>query len=201
MLRAGLTEGDAVGDKDGGGLGALFQKAEKWLRDQGVTKEDLAKAKADSERWEAEAAEARDTEAREDRQRRAGTSHVTLRGVVEGTADSGLAVQTEREGGSLSVTVECVDPVPLRGGSFVGLSFVIPRYTGPGTYDLGTMDVTGQIYELSLDGVDSEGFYWAPDYGPGVVTVSAGEASADVRFTYQDPGSNRIELEGVLDLS
>jgi hypothetical protein len=195
-----------MGD-EGGGLGSLFGKAKKWLADQGVTdedlakaKEDMAKAKADSERWESEAAADKEAEARKDREARVGGSHVTLRGAVTGTVGQGLAVQTEREEGLLSVAIECVDPIPLNGGSFAGLTFVIPQYRGPGTYDLGTMDLTGQIYELLLDGVE-EGYFWAPEYGPGVVTVSAGEATADVRFVYQDPGSNRIELEGAIELA
>ena len=189
-----------------GGLGSLFKKAGKWLGEHGVTEEDLAKAKEDmagakvqSDRMEAEAEEARTTEARDDRQRRAGGSRLTLAGAIEGTVDSGLSVQIERDDGSLLVSVEAVDPIPLRGGRLIGLSFGIPAYAGPGTYDLASADLSGQVYELSFDDVD-EGFFWAPEYGPGVVTVSAGEASADIHFVYQDPGSRRIELKGSLEL-
>jgi hypothetical protein len=193
--------------EEGGGLGSLFGKAKKWLSDQGITDEDLAKAKedmtkakADQERWEAEAAAEKDADARADREARAGTSHVTLRGAVTGSVGQGMAVQTDQEDEALFVTVECVDPVPLDGGSFAGLNFGIPQYKGPGTYDLSTMDVTGLTYELLLDGVD-EGFFWAPEYGQGVVTVSTGGSTAEVRFAFQDPGSRRIELEGTIGLS
>lgn len=196
-----------MGNQTDGGLGALFGKAKKWLSAQGVTdedlakaKEDLAKAKADSERLEADKVADREARARESRAARTGGSHVTLRGAVTGTVDKGLAVQTERDGGSLFVTVECVDPVPLSGGNLAGLSFAIPEYTGSGTYDLSTMDVSGQVYELMLDPAE-EGFFWAPEYGPGVVTVSDGESTADIRFVYQDPGSHRTELEGVIELT
>lgn len=189
-----------MGEKDEGGLSSLFGKVNKWLSDQGVTKEDLEKAKADRERWDAEEAAAKESDARQDRTARTGDSHVALRGKVEGTVDAGLAVQTERDAGSLLVTVEPVDPVPLRGGSFAGLTFAVPNYTGPGTYDLSTVDVGSQIYELMLDPAE-EGFYWSAPYGPGVVKVSADEATADIRFTYQEPGSNRIELEGVIRLT
>ena len=188
-----------MGEKEEGGLRSLLGKANKWLSEQGVTKEDLEKAKADRERWDAEEVAAKESEARVDRTARAGDSHVTLRGVVEGTVDAGLAVQTEREEGSLLVTVEPVDPVPLRGGSFAGLTFAVPNYSGPGTYDLSTVDVGSQTYELMLEGAE-EGFYWSAPYGPGVVKVSADESTADIRFTYQDPGSNRVELEGVIRL-
>jgi hypothetical protein len=196
-----------MGNADDGGIGSLFGKAKKWLSAQGVTdedlahaKEDLAKAKADSDRREAEEIANRDAQARESRVARTGGSHVTLRGAVSGHVDEGLSVQTERDGGSLFVTVECVDPVPLSGGNLAGLTFAIPQYKGSGTYDLSTMDVSGLIYELMLDPAE-EGFYWAPEYGPGVVTVSDGESTADIRFVYQDPGSNRTELEGVIELT
>jgi hypothetical protein len=189
-----------MGDQQDGGLGSLLGKANKWLSDQGVTHDDLAKAKADSERWEADKAAERESEGKADREARAGGSQVTMHGTVTGTVSKGLAVQTEREEGSLWVTVECVDAVPLSGGNFAGLTFVIPNYKGPGTYDLGTMDLSGEVYELLLDPAE-EGFYWAPDYGPGVVTVSAGEATAEIRFVYQDPGSNRVELEGIIELT
>jgi hypothetical protein len=158
-----------MGNEGDGGLGSLFGKAKKWLSAQGVTdedlanaKEDLATAKADSERREAEEVADREAQAREGRVARTGGSHVTLRGAVTGRVDEGLAVQTEREGGSLFVTVECVDPVPLSGGNFAGLSFAVPQYKGSGTYDLSTMDVSGQIYELMFDPAE-EGFYWAPE--------------------------------------
>jgi hypothetical protein len=190
-----------MGDKEEGGLlGGFLGKAEKWLEDQGVSHDDLEKYKRDSERSEAEATAQKEAGAKEDRQARAGSSHVTLSGVVTGSVNAGMAVQTEREDGALSVTVECVDPVPLQGGrSFAGLSFVIPDYKGAGTYDLGKMDTSGQTYELMLDPVD-EGFFWTDEYGPGVVKVAAGESAADVHFVYRNPGSNQVELEGVIEL-
>jgi hypothetical protein len=189
-----------------GGLGSLFQKAGKWLSDHGVTKEDLdkakedaAKAKVEQERINAEQEQAKETAAHEDRAQRAGSSTVTLTGAIEGTAGAGLSVTKETGDGALSITVEAVDPIPLTGGNLTGLTFSIPKYAGAGRYDLGTMDVSGYFYELSFENVD-EGFFWAAEYGPGIVTVAAGEGSADIQFVYQDPGDRRIELKGTLDL-
>jgi hypothetical protein len=55
-------------------------------------------------------------------------------------------------------------------------------------------------FELWLEEAQ-EGYYWAPEYGPGIVTISGDEKTMDVQFVYQDPGSNRIELEGRVRLS
>lgn len=187
-----------MGEQGEGGFGGLLDKANKWLKKQGVTKEELAKGKADQEGWEAERVETRDAKAREDREAHVGSSHVTLSGQVEGSVDKGLSVQTEQGEGTLYVTVECVDPVPLKGGSFVGLSFAIPGYTGAGAYDLSTKDLTGLTFELMLEPAE-EGFFWAPEYGPGMVTVAAG-GSAEVHFVYKDPGSNQVELKGAIEL-
>jgi hypothetical protein len=124
---------------------------------------------------------------------------VTLRGRVNGTVDSGLAASTERDGDQLVVTVEPVDPVSLDGGTFAGFTFAIPDYTGPGTYDLGTEDRPGLLYELYLDGAE-EGYFWAREYGPGIVTVSDGGTTMEARFAFRDPGSNQIDLEGTIKL-
>jgi hypothetical protein len=187
-----------MGEKGEGGLMSFLGKAEKWLEDQGVTKEDLEKAKADSEAREAEQAETREAEQRADRSEHVGNSRVTLRGMVKGTIDSGLSVQTEKDGDALFVTVESVDPVPLDGGAFTGFSFAIPGYHGAGTYELG--DTLGLTYELSLQ-ESQEGFFWAADYGPGVVTVEDGGKTMQASFVFRDPGSNQIDLEATVQLS
>jgi hypothetical protein len=188
-----------MGEKDGGGLGGFLQKANQWLKDQGVTHEDLEKAKAQQEQWEAEATEQRDEAAHADREAKAGDSKVTLTGVVSGTVDHGMAVTTDNQDGVLFVNVDTVDPVPLTGGGFLGFSFSIPGYHGAGTYDLAKLDTSGQTFELMLDNAE-EGFYWAAEYGPGIVTVAAGEATADVQFTYNDPGSHEVKLQGTVHL-
>jgi hypothetical protein len=189
-----------MGEKDEGGLGSFLGKAEKWLRDQGVTHEALEEAKANRERWDTEEAAAREAKERAARETRVGYSRVTLRGMVSGTVDAGLAVETGRDEGSLMLKVESVDPVPLQGGTFIGFSLTVPNYRGPGTYDLATVDVTGNIYELSLQD-EEEGFYWSAEYGPGIVKVSADETEAEVSFVYQDPGGRRAELDGVVQLA
>src|SRR5262245_62022851 len=101
------TEGeDPMGDKGGEGLMSFLGKTEKWLEDQGGTKEAVAKAKADSEaREEAQAAE-REAQQHDNRAAHAGDSQVTLRGMVNGSIASGLSVQTEQDGDQLFVTVE-----------------------------------------------------------------------------------------------
>jgi hypothetical protein len=189
-----------MSDKEEGGLFSLLGKAEKWLEDQGVTKEALEKAKADHDAHAA--AEAVDKEAgeRADRASRAGESRVTLSGVVTGTVGSGLAARAEREDDVLIVTVEPVEPVPLTGGTFAGFTFAVPAAAGPGTHDLGTTDVSSMQYELWLK-ESQEGYFWAPEYGPGIVTISADGKTMDVHFVYQDPGSHRIDLEGTVKLS
>jgi hypothetical protein len=188
-----------MGDKDEGGLASLLGKAEQWLKDQGVTKEALEKAKADNERWESEEAQEKQVKQRADRSARAGDSRVTLKGAVNGTVDSGLSAQTEEDGDQLVVTVEPVDPVSLAGGTFAGFTFAIPGYSGDGTYDLGTADLSGMMYELWLEGSD-EGFFWAPEYGPGIVNVSTGGTTMEVHFVFRDPGSNQVDLEGTVRL-
>jgi hypothetical protein len=189
-----------MGDKDQGGLAGLFGKAEKWLRQQGVTHEDLEKAKADREALDAQEAAEKQAGERLDRSTRAGDSTVTLRGAVNGTVDSGLAAKVEQEDDQLVVTVEAVDPVPVEGGAFAGFTFAIPSYTGPGTYDLGTSDQSGLMYELWLEPAE-EGFFWAREYGPGIVTVSDGGKTMQVHFVYQDPSSKKVDLEGTVRLS
>jgi hypothetical protein len=189
-----------VGDKDEGGFAGLLGKAQKWLSDQGVTKEDLEKAKADAEAREVEQAETRQAEERAHRSAAVGDTQVTLRGAVNGTVGSGLAAKTEQDGDQLVVTVEPVDPVSLDGGAFAGFTFAIPRYSGPGTYDLGTSDQPGMLYELWLEPA-AEGFFWAREYGPGVVTVSDGGNAMEVHFVYRDPGGSQVDLEGTVKLS
>jgi hypothetical protein len=188
-----------MGNKEGGGLAGLFGKAEKWFREQGVTKEDMEKAKADREALDERAAAEHQGEERADRSTRAGDSNVTLRGATNGTIDSGLSAKTEQDGDQLIVTVEPVDPVAMEGRTFAGYTFAIPSYTGPGTYDLGTTDVSGMMYELYLG--SEEGFFWAPEYGPGIVTVSDGGKTMQVHFVFQDPGSNKVDLEGTVKLT
>jgi hypothetical protein len=189
-----------MGENEGGGLSGFLQKANQWLKDQGVTHEELEKAKAQQEQWDADAAQQREETEHADRQARAGDSTVTLTGLVSGTVDHGMAVTTETDEGILMVNVDTVDPVPLTGGGFLGFTFSIPGYHGAGTYDLAKIDTGSQTYELMLDNAE-EGFYWAAEYGPGVVTVSADGGTADVQFTYHDPGSREIQLKGTIHLS
>src|SRR5262249_54463932 len=106
---------DPMGDKGGEGFMSFLGKAEKWLEDQGVTKDALEKAKADAEASEADQAAARQAQEHENRAAHAGDSLVTLRGMVNGSIASGLSVQTEQDGDQLFVTVESVDPVSLDG--------------------------------------------------------------------------------------
>ena len=188
-----------MSDKDEGGLSSLLGKAEKWLEDQGVTKDALEKAKAEHDAREADQAEAREAGERADRASGAGGSRVTLRGAVTGVVESGLAVRTERDDQFLTVTVEPVDPVALDGGTFAGFTFAVPAGAGPGTHDLGTTDVTSMQFELWLAEAQ-EGYFWAPEYGPGIVTISGDGKTMDVQFVYQDPGSHRIELGGTVRL-
>jgi hypothetical protein len=189
-----------MSEKDEGGLSSLFGKAGKWLKDQGITKEALEKAKADHDAREADEAEDRSAGERADRASGVGDSRVTLRGAVNGAVESGLAARTERDDDALYVTVEPVDPVPLAGGTFAGFTFAVPAGAGPGTHDLGTTDVSSMQYELWLAEAQ-EGYFWAPEYGPGIVTIFADGKTMDVQFAYQDPGSHRIELEGTVRLS
>jgi hypothetical protein len=189
-----------MSEQDKGGLSSFLGKAEKWLEDQGVTKEDLEKARADHDAREADEAEDRVAEERAGRASSVGDSRVTLRGAVNGAVESGLAARTERDDDVLTVTVEPVDPVPLAGGTFAGFTFCVPAGAGPGTHDLGTTDVSSMQYELWLK-ESQEGYFWAPEYGPGIVTISADGKTMDVQFVYQDPGSHRIELEGTVRLS
>jgi hypothetical protein len=189
-----------MSDKDEGGLSSLLGKAEKWLEDQGVTKEALEKARAGHDAREADEAEDREAGERADRASSVGDSRVTLRGAVNGTVESGLAARGERDDEMLTVTVEPVDPVPLAGGTFAGFTFSVPAGAGPGTHDLGTTDVSSMQYELWLAEAQ-EGYFWAPEYGPGIVTISGDGKTLDVQFVFQDPGSHRIELEGTVKLS
>lgn len=186
-----------MGDKGGEGLMSFLGKAEKWLEDQGVTKEALEKAKADSEAREADQAAAHEAQEHENRAAHAGDSQVTLRGMVSGSIASGLSVQTEQDGDQLFVTVESVDPVPLDGGTFTGFTFAIPGYHGAGHYDLGTSDQPGLTYELWIQ-ESQEGFFWAPEYGPGFVNVEADAKTMAVSLVFRDPGDNQIDLEATV---
>lgn len=215
-----------MGTKDEG-LGSLFGMAKKWLKNEVGTDPDANEGavddmkreasrqrdaavvdaimpegmkQADRDARKAQELAAKEAEARKGRVATVGGSHLTLHGTLDGSIDSGLSVKTERADGTLLITVAPVDPAPLQGGSFAGTSFAVAGYTGPGTYDLGEPD-DPLVFELLVDGVESEGFFWSPSYGPGVVTVSADEATADVNFVYEDPGSNRIELKGQLTLN
>lgn len=189
-----------MSDTEEGGLSSLLGKAEKWLEDQGVTKEALEKARADHDAQEAAAAEDRDAGERAARSAGAGDSRVTLHGAVNGAIESGLSATSERQDDMLAITVEPVDPVPLEGGTFAGFTFALPAGAGSGKHDLGTTDVSSMSYELWLQ-ESQEGYFWAPEYGPGIVTISGDARTMDVQFVYQDPGSHRIELHGTVRLS
>ena len=65
-----------MSDRDEGGLSSLLGKAAKWLKDQGVTKEALEKAKADHDAQEADEAEDRTAGERADRASGVGDSLV-----------------------------------------------------------------------------------------------------------------------------
>jgi hypothetical protein len=181
-------------------LTSFLGKAEKWLEDQGVTKEALQKAKADSEAMETEQAEQQEAEQRDQRSAHVGESRVTLRGTVKGTIDSGLSAHSEMDGDQLFVTVESVDPVALEGGTFTGFTFAIPGYHGLGTYDLSMMDLPGSSYELWIQ-ESQEGFFWAREYGHGTVTVEADGTTMQAAFAFRDPGGNQVDLEATVRLA
>ena len=146
----------------------------------------------------AQAAERAERE-RNERLSRVTTSAVSLSGAVTGVAE-GLAVESyaSEDTGSLHVTVECVDPVPMQGGTFVGFLFTIPGYTGDGSYPLVDHDEFDALqYELYLV-EENEGWAFHPSYGPGTIVVTDG--SADVQLTIGGAGSELIRLHARVEL-
>jgi hypothetical protein len=148
-------------------------------------------------RQDAERAEraARD---RADREARAGASSVELTGHVTGDAAL-LAVSTTSYDGSdsIHVHVEAIDPVPMKGGTFVGFTFAIPGH-GDGTYELVVSDdFDGSWYEL-YDADAAKGWYFDPSYGPGTIVVADGVA--DVLLTFGNSSSELIQLRGRVTL-
>lgn len=215
-------------DEEKPGLGSLFGKAKKWLENEVKRSGDREEQEGIEQdmRQEAEqmrddaiveailpglqerktaAAAAKEAADREDRVSRVVEgSRLTLQGTVEGTVESGLAVKVDREDGWLVVNVDTVDPVPLQGGTFTGLGFAVPLYTGPGRYDLANAEsVEGMDFTLFMLGLaeDNEGYLWHPTYGAGVVTVREGETAAEIQFVYKTAGAERIEVTGTVALA
>jgi hypothetical protein len=198
--------------KQGEGKGDQATAEEQDDLQQGM-KDDLQKLKDDgtidaiaAEVGQKKAADAAAAEAtghadREERASRGGT-RLVLTGEVSGTLEGNLAVDVDREDGAIWVNIEPVDPIDLQGGTFTGLGFGVPRYTGPGSYDIASvpeeeMDYT--LFTIAM-GDQSEGYLWHPSYGPGTVTVSADEAAADIHFLYQSPGGGTVDVTGTVSL-
>jgi hypothetical protein len=131
----------------------------------------------------------------------AGDSRVELSGYVTGVAE-GLAVSVflSEDGATLFGSVECVDPVPMDGGTLAGFQFAIPGYVGDGTYTLvDRPDFDGLQYELFLTDEDDSGWGYLPSFGPGVIVVQ--DSVADVRLVLGSIGTETIDLHATIQLS
>ncbi len=184
-------------------LGRQIEQDAEQMRDDAITSAFTPQALKDyqavnaANRAEKEANDAAD--ARVDRAGRAGISSVELSGFLTGCA-AGLAVGiTEAEEScDLYVSVECVDPAPMIGGTVRGFCFMIPDFHGDDVYPLPDRDDFDSLqYELYLV-EESEGWAFHPSYGPGTITVAQGVA--DVRLVLGGAGSETIQLRGSIVL-
>jgi hypothetical protein len=75
----------------------------------------------------------------------------------------------------------------LDGLPLFGLRLEIPRYTGPGRYDLSTRPELEPNSNLLALGDEDEPFAWAPQFGLGAVTVAPDERLLDVGLAMRGP--------------
>jgi hypothetical protein len=179
-------------------LARQIESDAKLMRDAAIVDAVTPQGLKDYQATQAANRAARDADSAEEhraeRLARSGESSVELSGYVTGSA-AALAVEpyASEETGSLHVTVEAVDPVPMQGGTFVGFLFTIPGYDGDGTYSLVDDDIDGSQYELFL-AEENEGWGFHPTHGPGTIVVTDG--IADVQLTIGSSGSDLIQLRG-----
>ena len=121
--------------------------------------------------------------------------------------DEGNETQT---GESLVVELDAHDhDVPLVGGTpLYGWRFLIPGYSGPGSYDLSAIcrarEEAGYGYDytefcVGLGGWD-EPLYWTPDVGQGTVDVAADGKSLVVRMRVEGAGDGPFDLVSSVNL-
>ena len=110
----------------------------------------------------------------------------------------------------LVVDLEARDhDVPLVGGlPLHSWRFVVPGFTGPGTYDLaeivrrreeegGYVEYTDWCIAL---GHPDDPLYWAPDVGPGTVEVGPDGRALVVRMTTQGAGIGPVDVVASVNL-
>jgi hypothetical protein len=193
-------KGDATTAEEQDALQEGMKDDLQQLKDDG-TIDRIAAEVEEKKAADAAAAEAASHADRESRAAGGGT-HLVLAGEVSATLDSGLAVDVDREDGALWVNIEPVDPIEVQGGTFTGIGFGVPQYHGPGSYDIATVpenEVDYTLFTIAM-GDQSEGYLWHPSYGPGTVTVSPDESSADIHFLYQSPGGGQVDVTGTVSL-
>jgi hypothetical protein len=106
-------------------------------------------------------------------------------------------------GDALTVEVVPLDPVAMGDTWFQHLSFAIPSYRGPDSYDIAAMarrdgdDWDPLWFMLALDSAD-EPFYWVADYGPASAHVSDDQRTIQVKMTMQDAGSRTAQVEATV---
>ena len=121
--------------------------------------------------------------------------------------DEGNETQT---GESLVVELDAHEhDVPLVGGTpLYGWRFLIPGYTGPGTYDLSAIcrarEDAGNGYDytefcVGLGGWD-EPLYWTPDTGQGTVEVGPDGKALVVRMRVEGAGDGPFDLVASVNL-
>jgi hypothetical protein len=121
-------------------------------------------------------------------------SWVQLTGEVSGRVE-GLSVRRDVWEDSELIALEPVDPVPLVGGSFGVVTFVIPRGFAVGRHDLAETYTDSEGFELYVR--TDEPYYWAPEFGPGWVNHNP-NGSLRFEMTMENAGSGRVVVSGLV---
>ena len=136
-----------------------------------------------------------------------GRVQLTLAGAIEGTIDAEMAVtvtRPEEPGEALAVYAQPLAPVEVGGHPFVDLTFSVPRFAGPGPYDLSILAANlgdgfdASQFQLVMD--EGSYFYWIPDYGPGRADVDVDGRTIRFELVMEDEASRRVQLGGMLTL-
>jgi hypothetical protein len=124
---------------------------------------------------------------------------LSLTGDLTGSLSANVPLRMDmpyEPGDALTIDLEPLEPVEFSGHQFLGLLFAVPDYNRPGTYDLTEIEALLREttwdplwFQLSIDTTD-EGFFWSPDYGRAIITVS----DTSIHLSMPMSNSNGIDV-------
>jgi hypothetical protein len=132
---------------------------------------------------------------------------LALTGSVDGSVETLIPIKIDmpsEPGDPLTVDLEPLEPVEIGGHIFLGLLFAVPAYSGPGVYDLISLEERLRLetwdplwFQLTIDTTD-DGLYWSPDYGPATVTVT--ETTMQLHMPMSNANGIDVMLDAVVEM-